>query len=175
MLNALEHTMNVIIWNWVRRVYDDNVELMKLVSYQDIARFFSIPVSDVKDIFGVHPVFGNNIMKKELLKYLLAGSNMELNHVETLAAKWETARKSRTRNTVSESQRQRILKRDKNRCRYCGKRLTKSNRVIDHVVPWSRGGRNEDSNLVLACRDCNYIKGDKTLEEANMVLLPVPE
>lgn len=35
----------------------------------------------------------------------------------------------------------------------------------EHVVPLSRGGRNDMSNLVAACRPCNTDKGDLTLTE----------
>lgn len=35
----------------------------------------------------------------------------------------------------------------------------------DHVIPLSRGGRNEPDNLVLCCRACNEMKGDRTPAE----------
>lgn len=35
----------------------------------------------------------------------------------------------------------------------------------EHVMPLSRGGRNDMSNLVAACRACNTDKGDLTLDE----------
>ena len=35
----------------------------------------------------------------------------------------------------------------------------------EHVLPLSRGGRNDASNLVAACRQCNTDKGDLTLDE----------
>lgn len=35
----------------------------------------------------------------------------------------------------------------------------------EHVMPLSRGGRNDMSNLVAACRKCNTDKGDLTLNE----------
>lgn len=35
----------------------------------------------------------------------------------------------------------------------------------EHVLPLSRGGRNDTSNLVAACRACNADKGDLTLTE----------
>lgn len=32
--------------------------------------------------------------------------------------------------------------------------------TLDHIVPRSRGGRNELENLVLACHWCNHFRGD---------------
>jgi 5-methylcytosine-specific restriction endonuclease McrA len=41
-------------------------------------------------------------------------------------------------------------------CVYCG---SNSNLTLDHVRPRCRGGRNDASNLVAACRECNRSKG----------------
>lgn len=67
--------------------------------------------------------------------------------------------------------RQNILKRDGNRCLYCG-----SNRelTLDHVLPKSRGGKTEWANLATACKKCNSKKGDHTPEEAGMKLRHKP-
>lgn len=67
--------------------------------------------------------------------------------------------------------RERVFKRDKYQCAYCGgqKELT-----IDHVHPRSRGGKNTWTNLVTCCSKCNYKKGNKTPEEANMKLRTKP-
>jgi 5-methylcytosine-specific restriction endonuclease McrA len=48
------------------------------------------------------------------------------------------------------------------RCAYCDeiKPLT-----IDHVVPISRGGRDEAANIVPACKPCNSSKGNRLLSE----------
>jgi 5-methylcytosine-specific restriction endonuclease McrA len=54
--------------------------------------------------------------------------------------------------------RARILKRDNNRCRYCGAPAT----TVDHIVPKSNGGSDHDSNLAAACRDCNNRKANST-------------
>lgn len=64
----------------------------------------------------------------------------------------------------------RIFERDGGHCWYCGLDLTSFERgsdcvQVDHVLPKSKGGTNADSNLVLSCRDCNYGKKTKTLEE----------
>lgn len=68
----------------------------------------------------------------------------------------------------------RVLRRDGFTCRYCGfadpprgkadfrRRATL---CADHVVPLSRGGTNDESNLVCACLPCNSSKSDRFLEE----------
>jgi hypothetical protein len=38
----------------------------------------------------------------------------------------------------------------------------------DHVVPHSRGGRNDLENVVLTCLPCNYGRGSFTLEEMGL-------
>ena len=48
-----------------------------------------------------------------------------------------------------------ILRRDNHACRYCGASAPDAALTIDHVVPVALGGRDEPSNLVTACKDCN--------------------
>jgi hypothetical protein len=59
--------------------------------------------------------------------------------------------------------RQRIGEQARGRCGYC---LTVAALVgtefeIDHLVPRSRGGQTEETNLWLACSDCNDIKSNR--------------
>ena len=54
-----------------------------------------------------------------------------------------------------------LLLRDSYRCAYCLEHAD----TIDHVVPRSRGGRHEWTNVVAACRRHNMLKGDRLLEE----------
>lgn len=54
-----------------------------------------------------------------------------------------------------------LLLRDGYRCAYCLEHAD----TIDHVVPRSRGGRHEWTNVVAACRRHNMQKGDRLLEE----------
>lgn len=44
-------------------------------------------------------------------------------------------------------------------CHYCGKSLTHGTCTIDHVVPKAKGGKNEPSNCVPCCKECNQLKG----------------
>ena len=67
--------------------------------------------------------------------------------------------------------RNRIYKRDDNQCVYCG---SKKQLTIDHVLPKSRGGKNEWTNLVTCCFKCNVKKANRTPEEANMKMTQVP-
>jgi 5-methylcytosine-specific restriction endonuclease McrA len=58
-----------------------------------------------------------------------------------------------------------LLARFKFRCAYCGTKLTKRNRSLDHKIPLVRGGTNEISNLVPSCLRCNQRKHSMTAEE----------
>ncbi|MEY8688397.1 MAG: HNH endonuclease [Leptothrix sp. (in: b-proteobacteria)] len=44
-------------------------------------------------------------------------------------------------------------------CHYCHKLLQRHEATLDHVTPWSEGGSNDSSNLVLACNPCNQRRG----------------
>ena len=49
-------------------------------------------------------------------------------------------------------------------CDYCERQLNGSYDV-DHIVPLSRGGRNDWTNLAVVCEWCNNSKNAKTAEE----------
>ena len=53
-----------------------------------------------------------------------------------------------------------LYRREAGRCFYCLCRLRREHRVIDHVVPQTRGGANSYRNLVAACLQCNMAKSD---------------
>ena len=40
--------------------------------------------------------------------------------------------------------------------------------TLDHVIPWSLGGRTDASNLVTCCWSCNYGKMNYTLEQLGL-------
>lgn len=71
--------------------------------------------------------------------------------------------------------RQNIFLRDDHVCQYCYKKFAEKRLTIDHVVPLSKGGRHEWTNVVTACSQCNNRKGDKNLEVTNLRLLNRPE
>lgn len=58
--------------------------------------------------------------------------------------------------------------RDGYKCQYCGKECSQSDLTVDHVVPKSKGGSNNWTNLVTSCIECNNRKADKSCQQANM-------
>lgn len=68
-----------------------------------------------------------------------------------------------------------IWLREKGRCAYSGKKLKPEEGNIDHLIPKSRGGQTTWTNCVLAHKDINAKKADKTPEEAGLKLLIKPE
>jgi 5-methylcytosine-specific restriction endonuclease McrA len=56
------------------------------------------------------------------------------------------------------------------KCKYCGVdvkcRFTPTCLIgFDHVIPKAKGGLHTISNLVVCCRRCNFLKGDRTSDE----------
>lgn len=63
------------------------------------------------------------------------------------------------RRSVSKKLRFDIFKRDGFACQYCGQKPPSVVLELDHVVPVSSGGGNDEDNLLTSCFDCNRGKG----------------
>jgi 5-methylcytosine-specific restriction endonuclease McrA len=61
-----------------------------------------------------------------------------------------------------------LIARDGGVCQFVG--CHRAGTTIEHVLPRSRGGSHVWENVVAACERCNHAKGDRTLQEARMVL-----
>ena len=70
---------------------------------------------------------------------------------------------------IKKSVRFRVLRRCQFRCHYCGRRAGDVTLEIDHVIPRSRGGSDNEANLVAACEDCNLGKGSEVEAEYQWV------
>jgi len=62
------------------------------------------------------------------------------------------------RKKISEELRNGIFKKDNYKCVKCGSR---EDLVIDHIIPFSKGGVTELDNLQTLCKKCNREKGNK--------------
>jgi len=68
-----------------------------------------------------------------------------------------------------------ILERDNWTCQYTGRRLSKEEANIDHLIPVSKNGKDTWENMVACDKRINSLKSDKTLEEFGMPLIKRPK
>jgi len=68
-----------------------------------------------------------------------------------------------------------VASRDSETCQYSGRKLSRSEYSLDHILPKSRGGKDTFLNLVLCDKKINMAKGDKTPEEAGLTLIRQPK
>jgi 5-methylcytosine-specific restriction endonuclease McrA len=59
-------------------------------------------------------------------------------------------------------------------CCYCGRKFVTQELNLEHVLPRSRGGKTDWSNIVTSCMPCNLRKADRLPDEAGMKLLIKP-
>jgi 5-methylcytosine-specific restriction endonuclease McrA len=67
-----------------------------------------------------------------------------------------------------------VFIRDQYTCAYCGKKI-KNKPTIDHIIPKSKGGKTNYLNVVTACEQCNFKKGNKNLKESGFNLFYKPK
>lgn len=80
----------------------------------------------------------------------------------------------RTPHRRPQATRRNIFRRDGMQCMYCGAHAPKVVLELEHILPKSRGGRDDWDNLVASCHSCNQKKGDRLPEEAGMALIRRP-
>ena len=54
-----------------------------------------------------------------------------------------------------------VLERDQYVCYWC----RRPGDTMDHIIPWSKGGRTTMDNCVCACQECNGQRGDMPAEQ----------
>lgn len=67
-----------------------------------------------------------------------------------------------------------LWERDNFTCQYTGKKVNKTNGNIDHIIPKAQGGKTSWENCVIAHKEINAIKADRTPEQAGLKLLKKP-
>ena len=76
---------------------------------------------------------------------------------------WE--HRYRNRSNFRGSTRYEALKRAKRRCELCGKHDDEGTLQLDHIIPHSKGGSDDISNLQVLCSTCNANKRDMDDED----------
>ncbi|AYW50206.1 HNH endonuclease [Tetragenococcus halophilus] len=72
-------------------------------------------------------------------------------------------RMQETNNKAWKKLSKKVFERDHYTCSYCGQ--VGGILEVDHIVPFSKGGSDDISNLCTSCRKCNRQKKDKSIEE----------
>ncbi len=71
-----------------------------------------------------------------------------------------------------------LFARDDYQCQYCGRRVNelklRESLTRDHLIPISRGGTNDWSNVVTACSSCNTRKANRLPGEIGMHPMHLP-
>jgi 5-methylcytosine-specific restriction endonuclease McrA len=63
------------------------------------------------------------------------------------------------RQPVVRFSRENVFARDRGRCQYCQRPVTRAEATYDHVLPRKLGGLTTWENIVIACVPCNQAKG----------------
>jgi hypothetical protein len=69
------------------------------------------------------------------------------------------------RKSLGKTARFEVFKRDHFTCQYCGAQPPSVVLIVDHILPVSKGGGNEDTNLTTACEPCNQGKKARILAD----------
>lgn len=102
-----------------------------------------------------------NMMKFELAKLKLVDAflgHMGIPSSPPEVEEVEDGRAKRNGSNIPVDVRWRIFERDNFTCKHCGTRRCLS---VDHIIPKSKGGSDEESNLQTLCGRCNSIKKDR--------------
>lgn len=72
-------------------------------------------------------------------------------------------KKPNSRRLISGTTRQNVLMRDNYTCQICGATVKDGAKLeIDHIIPYSKGGTNDENNLQVLCQQCNREKHNRS-------------
>ena len=77
------------------------------------------------------------------------------------------------RTILSKDKRIDIYNKSNHFCSLCGRPLDYSEMTVDHIIPISRGGKNEENNLRCVCEECNKLKGSRMDNEMYTGLIKI--
>ena len=112
--------------------------------------------------------------KPNPLQKLVRGVIREyISEVNNSKSKHSQAKKSQKKSTsnrkksryISSTVRYTVLARDNYRCVACGITAKETKLQVDRIIPYSKGGSNDISNLQVLCADCNRGKSDSLENE----------
>lgn len=97
---------------------------------------------------------------------MITGDPVAVDHWETEKplSKNGNGHKETEKGKMTPTLRYNILSRDGFRCKLCGRTAPEVKLHVDHIIPLSKGGKTEESNLQALCFDCNHGKARRLPE-----------
>lgn len=108
---------------------------------------------------------GNDDLVLKRSKFRLPGKYISL---QTYSQRLATGRLNGINNNLWYALVTEVFQRDNYTCTYCG--AIGGEIECDHIVPVSKGGKNEVSNLATACQTCNRKKGAKDASDFRLLI-----
>ena len=126
--------------------------------------FMPVSISGLASFTGVHIDTARELLRDLIWIGFLENAQPHDDDQYMVWFPWfdDPRRPVKKKNPVSKEARAYVQERGKN-CVYCG--CEEGPYHIDHIIPRSRGGDNDISNLALACATCNVSKRDKLIIE----------
>ncbi len=74
------------------------------------------------------------------------------------------------RKRLKKEKRADIYKQLNGRCAYCGQLIKYEDMHVEHVQPLAKNGADHPENMLPSCGDCDFLKGERGLEEFRHML-----
>lgn len=104
---------------------------------------------EVQDILNIHGKLSMAERKRIAEKY---GCSLPCVYIDSIYL----LRKSKVSMYMNNTTRAKVYERDGKKCQYCDKETGVF--IIEHVIPYIKGGDGQPYNLVIACASCNRNK-----------------
>ena len=109
-----------------------------------------------KNFIGQRSIIIENPIKGKIKIFL---DEIEVSSIIPLEYYKKPVQREDSRSPINPKLRYKILKRDRFTCMRCGARAPDVVLEVDHKIPVSRGGTDDEKNLITTCLKCNRGKG----------------
>ena len=136
------------------RLKDMNVEKFKTFLEKSGAEM--LPLTNQHEVIRFKTPQGLSVVYKSKRGYTLTNEAGKAHNTMKCSGVWKVrTRKEEAKHIVKNE----LLKRDGTECFYCGKKTSKDDRTIEHILSVASGGNNNIANLAVSCISCNKKAG----------------
>ena len=150
-----QHAPNAVaLWNyfqsvinWIEATFPHKRRFMKGVEWGPLYDLYKDAALDPEEIEKeiAELVFDEDVTKKAgIYSYVLTRDEKHLNI-----------------RSFSQAIKQKVYERQSCKCALCGGSFTLKDMEADHITPWVEGGKTNEENCQMLCRDCNRRKSSK--------------